>query len=41
MGIVYPGKRLDTSNNTVLDIAIKFLYDDQPQSVIADQLRVG
>ena len=34
MGIVYPGKRLDTSNNTVLDIAIKFLYDDQPQSVI-------
>lgn len=34
MGIVYPGKRLDTSNNTVLDIAIKFLYEDQPQSVI-------
>lgn len=34
MGIVYPGKRLDTSNNTVVDIAIKFIYDDQPQSVI-------
>lgn len=34
MGIVYPGKRLDTISKTSIDIAIKFLYDDQPQSVI-------
>lgn len=34
MGIVYPGKCLDTANNTTRDIAIKFLYDGQPQSVI-------